>query len=277
MRVSRFDVVASALAALLWFLGMVVAVLVILWCLMAVTESPVRPTPPEWKFRGATAAGGEAEFEQPEGPEVEQLVETDLAEVIAEIEIASSRLAGHPTVGTNGKNASGFVNGPDSRPPGDPDGHDIVPRHQRWHLVFEATSQTEYAKQLDDLEIELGAFGGGISGIDLASNLASEPAARHVDDPQKEKRLYFSWSRATALMRYEHNLLSAAGIRQPGARIVVKFIPRALENRLAYLELEHARQKGRSEVGQIAKTVFETKPVRDGYAFVVHSQRYRDK
>lgn len=275
MRVNRFDVLSSLFAALIWFLGILVSVMFLLWCLAHVATPREKPVPPDVKFLGAAAAGGEPDFQQPDGPEIENLTEPDLTEVVAQIERASTQVAGNPVSGDGGQVATGVFSGPDVAPPGDPDGEDIVPRWERWQLLFNTTSQENYADQLDGFGIELGVFGGGVGGIDYVGSLSGNLAVRNTTKPEQERRLYFSWREANKLIRYEQNLLRAAGVSL-AERNVVKFIPADLENKLATLELTYAAENSVQDVKQIAKTVFESRARDDdGYEFVVIKQRYR--
>ena len=138
------------------------------------------------------------------------------------------------------------------------------------------------AQQLDHYEIELGLIGGGIAGLDYASSLSNQPNLRHGDSGS-EKRLYFMWSRVSPLIRFDRQLLQRAYAHAATAdavtaraerREILKFIPPALENQLAKIELEYAMARGRS-FNSIAKSVFFCESGGDGYQFVVRQQRYR--
>ena len=275
MRVSQFDLVTSFFTALIWFIGVVVSVLFVLWCLSKVAESTQSNPPVRMRVLGATSDGGEPEFVVPDGPEVEQLTNPDLAMVVAQIDAASTQMAGRPLAG-NGRPAESTGDEGDPRTPGVLDGVDIVPKFERWQLNFSAKSQNAYARQLDGLGIELGAFGGGRSQLDYASHLSTNPAVRHSSKPESETRLYFSWQHATPLSTYERNLLGNAGIPTSG-RNVVKFISSDLEAELDALEIAYASKNGVDSISQIAKTIFEVRSRGDQFQFVVISQRYRNQ
>ena len=139
-----------------------------------------------------------------------------------------------------------------------------------------------YARELDFYGIELGAFGGGLAGLDIASKFTAGPEARHIEDPSTERRLYFSWVRPSPLAMYERELLNQAGIVPAGRKMIVtegrqilKFLPIELENHLAMMELEYAQSKGVSSVQAIAKTVFRSEPIDAGFRFRVVAQRYK--
>ena len=105
-------------------------------------------------------------------------------------------------------------------------------------------------------------------------DLAGSPNQRLQVDTTSEKRLYFMWNSPSPLMQYDRQLLQQAGVPLPN-RQMLKFIPPPLENELAVLELEYARERGHQSVTEIAKTIFESKGSGDGYAFEVIDQRYR--
>ena len=163
----------------------------------------------------------------------------------------------------------------DSRPPGpEGEGDDIIPRFERWQLNFTARDIGLYARQLDFYKIELGAIGGSIQGVDVASNLSGSPKKYRVVKTEDEKRLYFMWNSPSPLMQFDRQLLGKAGIPLPN-RQMLKFISDPLENQLAHIEQAYWESKGYTSVTQIAKTVFESKADGRGYKFVVTSQRYR--
>jgi hypothetical protein len=57
----------------------------------------------------------------------------------------------------------------------------------------------------------------------------------------------------------------------------LKFVSDALENHLAMIELEYAMNRGDLSPRSIAKTVFPSQSVGDGYQFVVSQQRDREQ
>ena len=117
------------------------------------------------------------------------------------------------------------------------------------------------------------AIGGSIQGVDIASNLSGSPRSRRVES-KEEKRLYFMWTDAGPLMQYDRQLLQRASIQLQN-RSMLKFIPPDLENQLARIELDYAKEHGHNSVTEIAKTIFESKAAGGGYAFEVIDQRYR--
>ena len=199
------------------------------------------------------------------------MVTPTLSELLEQVSEVSSQIAG--SAPNAGNTAGGPGVGGTGRRPGI-DGGDIIPHHERWELRFRAANRAAYARQLDFHAIELGVFGGGVEGIDIASTLSTAPQARHLADPTVENRLYFSWMRPNPLASYEWELLTRAGITSHG-RQIVKFVPLELENALAMMELEYAQSHGVVSVSAIAKTVFQSEPSAGGFRFTVVAQRYK--
>ena len=282
LRISQFDIVSSLFMALILFLGAFVAMLFIVWLLSGKPKpKPIKPLI-ENPAGTQNPEGFERDFEPPGAEEVEELQEPTLADTIEAVTDAVSSVAASLTTSDTAAVASTAGSGAgDSRPRGpEGEGDDVIPRWERWQLNFQANNRKAYAQQLDFYFIELGAFGGSSNGIDIASNLAGAPKKRHIANPQEEKRIYFSWKRATPLLQYDRQLLGQAGINISG-RNIVRFIPndveppRNLEHVLANMELEYATEKGFKSVTQIAKTIFESKADGSGYAFSIIEQRYR--
>ncbi len=272
-RISRFDVVTSLFMALILFIGVFVTMLFIVWLTSRWTFPPraIAPIIENPAGRADNAEGLERDFEPPSSEEVEELLEPTLEETINAVTDAVSQVAATVATTQATSNSKG-----DSRPPGpEGEGEDIVPRFERWQLNFSAHNIQEYAAQLDFYQIELGAIGGNVQGVDVANNLAGTPKSRRVVDTEQEQRLYFIWTSPSPLMQYDRQLLRKANISLQGKRQMLKFIPPDLENLLAQTELQYAKEKGHQSVTEIAKTIFESASDRDGYKFTVVSQRYR--
>ena len=278
LRITKFDIITSFFMALILFIGTFVTILFIVWltsrwsfpqrAIEAIIENPAG--------RGPNPEGFERDFEPPGAEEVEELMEPTLAETLEAVTDAVSTVAA--TLATTDSNAVASTQGTgmgDSRPPGRlGEGEDIIPRFERWQLNFTARNLKGYATQLDFYNIELGAVGGSIQGVDIANNLAASPKKRRVVDASKEVRLYFIWNSPSPLMQYDRQLLQQAAIELTN-RQMLKFIPPDLENQLALIELEYAKERGHQSVTEIAKTVFESRGSGTGYAFEVIDQRYR--
>lgn len=277
LRTSKFDSVSSLLQALVLFIGVFVFMLFIVWWTsrLSLPMKPMEILIENAAGRGDNAEGFERDFEPPGAEEVEALAEPTMQDTIAAVTDAVSSVAA--SLDTTNSNASATTQGTgkgDSRPPGpEGEGEDIVPRSERWQLNFSAKNLNGYAQQLDYYKIELAAIGGTIQGVDYASQLAGTPKIRRGQS-DTEKRLYFMWATESPLKRFDQQLLQKAGVPLSG-RQMLKFLEPSLENLLANIELDYAKEKGHQSVTEIAKTVFESKPVNGGYAFVVVDQRYR--
>ncbi|TWU01472.1 hypothetical protein [Neorhodopirellula pilleata] len=278
LRTSSFDAVTSFFMATILFLGVFVFMLFVVWLTMRMPErvKPIAPIIENAAGRADNAEGFERDFEPPGAEEVEELMEPTLQDTIEAVtEAVSSVAASLDTMNTNASASTSGTGKGDSRPPGpEGEGEDIVPRFERWQLNFSSKGIQPYAQQLDFYEIELGTLGGGVQGVDYASNLSGSPKKRHNDDSAGEKRLYFMWASASPLKDFDIQLLGKAGINT-GGRQILKFIPPNLENQLARTELDYAMAKGYNSVTQIAKTIFMSKSSGNGYAFEVTEQRYR--
>lgn len=280
LKTSRFDVVRSLLMAFLLFIGVFVLMLFIVW-LTRQFEFKAAEFPPiveEAAGRGENAEGFERDFEPPGAEEVEDLLEPTLEDTLEAVtDTVSTVAASLDTMNTDAPASTVGTGMGDSRPPGPMgEGEDIVPRFERWTLKFAAPDVDAYAKQLDFYGIELGAIGGGVQGVDIASNLGGAPRTRRVDSQHEDaKRLYFRWTSANRLAQFDQQLLQKAGVQLGSNRIWMQFIPQNLENELAHRELDYARENGHESVTEIAKTVFESNAEGSGYQFEVIEQRYR--
>ncbi|MGB7345378.1 MAG: hypothetical protein WBD20_14275 [Pirellulaceae bacterium] len=281
MRANGFDLVSSMLMAILLLAACCVLVLFSFW----ITGSELIPEkdryyPTTKLTAGSSLSTASFEFELPTSEETVALEEPSLQQIVQQVELVdvasfasgASNLVGQGTVTSDN-------DGVDQRDvPGQLE--NVIPRYERWHLVFKAPNESAYGKQLDELKIELAAFGGGIPGIDYAGKFSTSVQTYRNDDPSTEKRLYFSWTTASLqtsspLPRFERSLLTQAGVAVAG-RDLIKFLPADLENQLAAMELEYALSHGVTTVTKIGTTVFESQPVGSSYRFAITDQRYRD-
>ena len=273
MRTSQFDTISSLLMAVLLIAACSVAVLFSIWVTGTQVVSIAEPTYPEIRLTSASGSVAELEFEVPSVDEAVNLSEPTLRQMVQQIDSVSlsTIAAGKADAAGEGGSGGSFPGPADRSQPGD----DIVPRYLRWHLLFTASGQADYARQLDAMGFELGAFGGDSNGIDVIGQFSGTVTVRQNLQPETERRLYFSWSHPSPLAQYERAFFAKVGLSVSG-RQIVKFVPAKLENQLAHLELEYARSNGVTEIARVAKTIFELQPSTDGYRFVVAQQRYRD-
>ena len=277
LAISRFEQVSAWLLAIALFLGILVGMLAIIW-LTRWPDSQSTPPPPRLKMGWELNEGTQVEdFTVPSEAEVSALDQPSVDQLLLALtDVVSSQAASINSIESPTQRdaaAPGFIG--TSKRVGGPDGDaDIVPRFERWFLQFSARDQAEYAAQLDQYGIELGVLGGGIEGVDYISDFADHQPQVRRGDQAGEDRLYFLWTGKNKLARYDQALAAKAGVSMDN-RILTKFIPRDLENQLAVIELEYAREHGHVSVQEIAQTVFESRKLGQQYSFVVVHQRYR--
>ncbi len=279
LQTSDVDQVSSWLMAAFLFLGFFVFFMGMMWLLSKLDfrgGEIVAEIVEEAAGRGDNAEGFERDFEPPGAEEVQDLTEPSLTDTLQAVtDAVSSVAASLDSQDTDAVATSSGTGQGDSRPPGpEGEGEDIIPRYERWNLKFQAKSMGAYAEQLDFYAIELGAFGKANNGLETVANISGSPKKKQNPDPSTEKRLYFRFTQAGPLERWDKSLLQKAGVNLGGS-LVMKFVPKNLENILAKTELDYAATKGVKSVTKIAKTVFESQPGGRGYQFVVIDQRYR--
>jgi hypothetical protein len=276
----KVDYVASLLMSLLIVFGALVFLLFIYWLTMTFSFKAGGIVVEEERLpgRGDHAAGFERDIEPPGAEEVEVLAEPTLQSSLEAVSDVASTVAA--TLESVNSNADATVAGSgkgDSRPPGPlGEGDDIVPRYERWDLKFQSKGLKPYAEQIDFYKIELACMGGQRT-IDFAINVSGAPQKRS-DPPEvenKRQRLYFMWRTDTPLKQFDTQLLGQAGVKTQG-RLIVKFIPKELEQQLAEIETVYYRSKGKKSIREVAKTIFESQATSNGYQFVVIDQLYRN-
>ncbi len=281
LRLQKVDWVASLLMAALMVIGLLVFILFLYWLTQTLSwksSGSIAIAEERIAGRGDHAAGFARDMEPPGAEEAVELAAPSLENSLQAVtDIATSVAGSFESVSSEALTTVVGAGQGDSRPPGPlGEGDDIVPRHQRWELKFQAKGLNDYAQQLDFYGIELATIGGGVNTVDYASNVSTNPTKRSgsSDEENKRKRLYFMWRSENPLKIYDEQLLSQAGVATQG-RQLLKFIPKQLEDRLAQIELEFAKRRGYKSVIQIAKTLFESRQRNDGFDFEVVEQYYR--
>ncbi len=256
---TRYDRAASLLISTLILTGSSVAVLVVLWLARPPETVRVLPQFGEGGTGHGTNSPDPGELDEPSRSELSQVAVT---EPITEL----SKLLSRDSIAAVSAIEIGGPVG-DSRPPGPPAPPDDVPRGERWEIRYEASSLRSYARQLDFFEIELGAVGEKPL-VDYVSHLSKDSPTTRSARGSDEKRLYLTW-RGGRLQAMDRALLENAGVDVEG-RIQLQFYPRKVEDTLARLESEYAKD-GRIE--KLRKTVFGVRPTNDGFEFYVVEQR----
>ncbi len=280
LHVSKFDKVASMIVALLIMVGFTVVGMFIIWLTATLVFIP-RSVPVKLvenvPGRGDHAEGFERDLEAPGMEEMPELAEPQLevameamTEAVSSVAAAMDNVSIASDATSKGEGGMG-----DSRPPGPlGEGDNIIPRWERWEIRFESSSVAAYARQLDSFKIELGAAGGGKKNVDYAFNLTKARPDTRSGPGDKEKRLYMTW-RGGDLQKFDRELLTKAGINVNN-RLLMQFYPEEVEDRLAWIEQEHA-QKQSKVVQEYLKTVFAVQPRGNAWEFVVTEMRFRPK
>lgn len=152
-------------------------------------------------------------------------------------------------VESGGQSGGSTGTGDDQRLGDGPGNGGGVRREDRWIILYDQTSLTTYARQLDFFGIEIGAIGRG--QITYINNLAAaSPTVRKPEGIPSDDRLHFNWTGGT-LQQYDRNLLQKAGV-SPAGLIVVHFYSFDLEQTLAHLEQDFQGKKGY----EIRRTIF---------------------
>ncbi len=138
----------------------------------------------------------------------------------------------------------------------------------RWFIRFaDGSSLTEYAKQLDFFQIELGAVMPD-ARIAYITGLAGTPKVRYGTSGKDEKRLYMKWD-AGDRRKADEKLFQKAGITV-GRNVIFHFYPQQTEQMLVQLEMAYAKRNLR----EIRRTYFVVNTKGAGYEFQVTRQMY---
>ena len=265
------------LVALIMTVGFFVTLMFLIW-LTTVLIFGRRPIEVEYieeiAGRGEHAEGYERDLEEPGEEELDELLEPALeAALEAVTDVLSTQEAKLDALQTDATQSGKGKGKGDSRQSGPGgEGENIIPRWERWQIKYNTKSIKSYAEQLDFFEVELGAAGGGKVKVDYAIKLsAGRPTTREATG-DKEKRLYFSW-KSGKLKAFDQSLLQKAGIKTQ-RRVVMQFIPKNLENRMAGMERAFAKGK---HVTEFKRTFFGVKSAGGGYEFYVVSMQFRPR
>ena len=276
--VSSYDRVSSLLIATLVLVGFFVVGLVIVFLASRVFPhyEPAAVEFVEIASRSADAAMGLSRDLEPPGIEdAPDLQEPKLMETLSAVAEMSSRVARIDNEALDGENVAtkGTGRGDSRRAGTGSDGvEERVPREERWKIRYNVSNVNVYARQLDGLGIELGAFGGGENIVRYAANLAgSQPTVR--SGPSKEERRLFMFRPGGPLAGLNRTLLEKAGVRMAG-KTSVQFYPQRVEARLLQLERAHMeKETGGYDVNQIRRTIFQIADNGGNFSFEVLDQR----
>ncbi len=264
LRPSHYDRVASLLIAILLLTATCVVFLFVLWL------TPPNALPGRDLVVGGVRPIRESDSRQDdelESPQLAELTSSQLLEPVVELSSLLSRdaVAVVAQLKTDSVSATSHVKS-DPRSDGPPP-TELVPRWERWEIRYEVSSLARYAQQLDFFGIELGAAGGK-RAIDYASHFSGPTPTVRTGDGSHEKRLYLTW-RGGAVKQFDRTLLQRAGI-DVDRRVLMQFYPPEIEDVLARLEIQHARD---GRVDRLRKTVFGVQIINGGYEYFVVEQR----
>lgn len=141
-----------------------------------------------------------------------------------------------------------------------------VARELRWRFEFApGQDETEYGRMLDFFGIEL-ATGAGSNTLMYASNFMTTPVT-HTGLSKMETRMYTTWSSPTR-KKFDVQLLNKAGVKATEQSLIMQFLPKKLEDKLAQTEYAY---KGR-QPGEIRQTKFKCVASGSSFEFQVISQ-----
>jgi hypothetical protein len=140
-----------------------------------------------------------------------------------------------------------------------------------WEIMFNQTTLDGYARQLDFFGIELGVINRRANKITCIKNLAQpKPDGYVISDPTKEQRYYFRW-RNGDMERADRELVARAGVLCDDSCIIMKFLPKRIEQDLVNLEGRHQGLTPKN----IKTTRFGVVPNGSGFKFIVLEQTTR--
>ncbi len=286
LRVEPYDRVAAGLVTALVLLGTADALALLIW--LQPLMAPVAPRPETvWLLErvGGSDQGKESGQDKgvPGAEELMELTEVDFEQLLEQVVEVGTTISDRYDTAVRGVQRTGIDGRPGDPRDAGPGGTTGVPLWERWELRFDADSMADYARQLDELGIELGLIGGGYPLVDYVSRFTDRPRHRRGKG-RDEGRIYFTHADGR-LNAYERRLVRRAGVPVEG-RIVVLFIPRELQREMLRMEVRHASPRGKLDdmtkdeqsrlVARIEKTVFAARRDADGhFRFVVVSQKLR--
>ncbi len=275
LQVSSSDRAAGLLLALLILLGTVVLILLAIWLTNQVFLSQAAvPVELMEIGDGDGSLGSGMELAGPTDEEIGE--ETDLEEpavqdtlaAVADAVGAQAALLDDPALTDEIASGRGGGSRGDGRIAGTGSGSGTgTSRH--WEVRFiEGNTLQAYGRQLDFFGIELAVLLPQ-NQVAYALNLSSpQPTVRNGPADQ-ENRYYLTW-RGGELQQADRELLTRAGIQSTG-RIILKFLPPALEAQLAAMEKARA-----DAIGETARrTQFGIRARGDEFEFYIMNQSYR--
>jgi hypothetical protein len=286
IKVTRYDVVISALSTSALFAVLTLIVMVCIWLanmLPSPQKKQVIMLPPgdggyEDGDPNATP-NVESPEDAAEDPSVanEETDVTELEEVVEQIidvaEDASAVVAPNEFTDSKNSGVAGSADGTGGKPLGTGGGgRGGAKREQRWIVEFADKGDLKsYAAQLDSFGIELGAMFQASGRLVYMSNMSADPpVTREIkqDAADGESRLFMNWADGSEERRQaDVELFQKAGI-DASAAVILHFYSPETESLMASIEQEF----GNRTVSEIRKTFFRVRRTGTGYEFYVQKQ-----
>jgi len=274
---SFHDRASGILLSLLWVLGAVTALMILGWLSTQIGRGSRVVVKAEMLDVGGGGGQGDirqpepvaGEWDEPATGEASEFKEPDLEQSLSLLpSLVSNNFALADARGSGVGGGEGTDVG-DGRKKGTPGrGTEVgTPAWERWELRLSPKNVSEYTKQLDFFQIELGVIGGGNSSVDYISNLSQPKPKVRSGDPKDEQRIYFL-QRSSELREADRELALKAGVN-PAGRIVVQFYPQEIYGTLLALENEKMLPYTLSDV---RRTVFGIRANGAVYEFSVLDQ-----
>jgi hypothetical protein len=279
LKVTPYDRVASLIIAMNVFMGFAVALMMVMWLssIIRFEQEGVRVLILEPRGRGDHAKGYERDVEEPGVEEVMEFIEPQIEEtfeaVTDTVTANAASLVALNTGATATSHGSGMGDSRQAGPGGEGD-LDVIPRVERWRIKLTESNVDGFARLLDNMQIEIGALGGGIKTVDYASNLSGAPKKRSVEGGKHEKRLFFSPTDKQSEL-WTRQLLGKASIQTQG-RVILHFYSTKAEDLLAEAE-NRALQKANKRLDEVRRTYFSVRRNGGTFQFVVDKQEYRPR
>jgi len=279
LKVTSYDRVASLIIAINVFMGFAVALMMVMWLssIIRFEHEGVRVLILEPRGRGDHAKGYERDVEEPGVEEVMEFIEPQIEETFEAVTDAvtanAASLVALNTGATATAHGSGMGDSRQAGPGGDGD-LNVIPRVERWRIRLTENNVDGFARLLDDMQIEIGALGGGIKSVDYATGLSGAIKKRSVEGGKNEKRLFFAPTDKQSEL-WTRQLLGKANIQTQG-RVILHFYSVKAENLLAEVE-NAAFQKAGKRLDEVRRTYFSVRRSGGSFQFVVDKQEYRPR
>ena len=275
--VSAFDVLNSALISSILLIGFLVTVLFLIWLTTAFDFSGKKPV----KLIEIQEPAGD---EKPEGyqddimePGVEEFPEVETPQLKDALEAVTDAVS---SVKANLEKRDGDAaemgkgSGFGSRTGGEGNGNaNILPEWKRWRINYEAKNVSDYAQQLDGLNVTVGAISAENPDIMVVSSLSSRPTASASDRKKMARTLRFTHKKPR-LRRWDQKLCKDAGVDMSG-RVTCQFYPSSTRQMLRVAEATYLQSTDK-QLEDVRRTIFKVVKSGGGYDFTVTDMLFKN-